>query len=589
MTRPQAPARHTTGWEILLFLIVAAFIMGLVAFGAWWLAAQISGPAIPFNPFLAFGHAKYRALWSPLATVFAVIADAALIGAALWIGMRLTSGSELDKRAAHSMAAPSDLSEIAGRSAVEKARRLRPDADLTDPAAIGLHLGTTVRGGVRIVQSWEDVLTAVSGTRTGKTAGVAVGSVIDAPGPVIATSNKRDLRDLTRGVREERGCRVWESDLQGITGEPHQEWWWNPFGNVSTLASARRLAERFVSAERAEDSRTDSYFDGGAKDLIALYFLAAAVGGGDILHSFAWLSDEDNDLPARLLDKSGNPVAADKVRTAIRLNPRQRDGVYDVARRNLNVLTEPRYLQTVLPPQRHLFPDDETRLGSWSPTHKLPEFDPAAFVRSTDALYALSMEGADSATALVTALTGRLIDEALVLARRSPGGRLVTPFVLVLDEAANVCKLSELPEWYSHLGSQGIICQTYLQSLAQAAKVWTPKQLDMLLGASNVHYYGGGGKDTNYLSDVAQAIGNRDVQRWSTSVSNGGRSHSQSWSAELAVPVSMLAELDKDRAVIMSTGNQPVLVRKAWWTERPDAAAIKRSRAKYDPGQKVKL
>ena len=587
MTRAQAPSRHVNGNVAIIALCVVALIMWLVAFGAWWLAAAITGHSIPSNPFIAFGHARYRAQWSTLATAFTVIAEVALVAVAVWAAVRLTRGSEIDKRARRSMAAPHELREVSGRSAVEKAKRLRPEADLTQPGAVGLDLGSTVVGGVKVMQSWEDVLTAFAGPRTGKTAGLAVGSVIDAPGPVIATSNKRDLRDLTRGVREERGGRAWESDLQGITGKAHQPWWWNPFGNVDSIATARRLAGRFVSAERVEDSRSDNYFDGGAKELIALYFLAAAMGGGDIMHSYAWLGNEDNPLPALLLEKSGNAVAAAKVRTVKALNPRQRDGVYDVARRNLNVLTEPRYMQTVLPPRRHLFPNDQSALGDWAPTHSLPEFDPAAFVRSTDVLYALSMEGADSATALVTALAGRIIDEGLALARRSPGGRMPTPMVAVFDEAANVCKLNELPEWYSHLGSQGIICQTYLQSPAQAAKVWSPKQLEQLIAASNFHYYGGGVKDTNYLGEIERTIGNHDVSRWSASESTGGRSHSQSWSAESAVPVSLLAKLDKDRAVIMSTGNAPVLVRKAWWSERPDAEAIRRSKRKYDPDKEA--
>lgn len=588
MTRTEAPSRHVTEWEIVLRVIVIAFIMMLIAFVAWWLAAQIHGPAIPFNPFLAFGHARYRALWSPLATGFTIVAEAGAITAAALVARRWRATSPIDKRA-RGMASPRQLKEVAGRSAVEKAQRLRPDADLSQPGAVGLTVGTTVVGGVKVLQSWEDVAIVFAGPRTGKTAGLAVGSVIDAPGPVLATSNKRDLRDLTRGVREERGDRIWESDLQGITGTAHQDWWWNPFGNVDSIASARKLAGRFISAEKAADARTDNYFDGGAKELIALYFLAAALGGGDILHAFTWLGDEDNELPAQLLETKGNPLAANKIRTAQRLNVRQRDGVYDVARRNLNVLTELSYLRTVLPPRRKLFPGDESELGSWAPTHNLPEFDPAAFVASTDVLYAMSLEGDDSATALMTALAGRIIDEALILARNSPGGRLATPLVNVFDEAANVCKLGELPAWYSHLGSQGIVCQTYLQSPAQAEEVWTPKQLKQLAASSNVRYYGGGVDDIDYLNSVAQTIGNRDVERWSTSTNSGGRSHSQSWSHELAVPVSMLAELGKDRAVVMTTGNAPVIVRKAWWSEREDAALIEKSRDKYGVPDKERL
>ncbi len=48
--------------------------------------------------------------------------------------------------------------------------------------------------------------------------------------------------------------------------------------------------------------------------------------------------------------------------------------------------------------------------------------------------------------------------------RVAQGGRLPVPLVMVLDEAANVCRIRELPDLYSHLGSRGVVVQTVLQS-----------------------------------------------------------------------------------------------------------------------------
>ncbi|ATL72483.1 type IV secretory system conjugative DNA transfer family protein [Nocardia terpenica] len=579
--RTQAPAHHRSGWTALLILLCAGLVLGSAAYGAWWLAAWLSGDPTPTNPLaVAIGTTTFQARWSPLATAFTVITESALIGGAIRAARSWRSVSQLDQRAT-AMATPRELSEVAGRSAIDKAKRLRPDADVSQPGGIGLAVGTTVQGGVGVYQSWEDMLIAFAGPRTGKTAGLAIGAVIDGPGAVIATSSKRDLRDHTRGVREGKGSRVWESDLQGVTGDPHQEFCWNPLGAVTSLKAARRLAARFVAAERIEDARLDGYFDGGAAELLAIHFLAAAVAGGDILHAYALLSQEESQLAYKLLVDSGQLPAATKLRTAQRLYPKQRDGLYDVARRNLNVLTDPDYLRTVLPPRRIQIPGDTTELGAWMPTHTLPEFDPAAFVRSADVLYALSEEGADSAAALTTALVGRVIDEARALARRSPGGRMPVPMVAVLDEAANCCKLPDLPMWYSTLGSQGILFETYLHSPAQGARVWGASQLDEMVSAANIHYYGGSVKDMAYLETISKAIGEHDVPRWAASHSEHGVSHSQSWSTELAVPVSMLFQLPKDRAIVMTSGNAPVLVRKSFWTDRPDAAEIRKSNAKY--------
>ncbi|NKY88899.1 type IV secretory system conjugative DNA transfer family protein [Nocardia veterana] len=564
-------------------------VLLLVAYGAWWLAAQLTGDTIPGNPFVAFGFRRYRALWTPLATVFTVIAESALVGVAVWALVRRFRRSEIDKRAT-TIADYRELSEVTGRSALEKAKRLRPGVDMTEPGAIGLTLGTTIPGDAPITQSYEDTTVVVAGPRTGKTAGAAIPSVLDAPGPVIATSNKSDLRDHTRGARELiPGSSVWESDLQGVTGEAHQNFWWNPLGNITSLKDARRLASRFIAAEKIDGARVDGYFDGGAAELLAIYFLAAAIAEGDLMHAYAWLSDEANDFARKLLADSGHTIAATKLRTAQGLYPKQRDGLYDVARRNLNVLTDPDYARTVLPQRRRRIPGDDTDLAEWSPTHSLPEFDPQAFVVSRDTLYAMSMEGADAATALVTTLVGRIFDEALKVARVSPGRRLAVPLLPALDEAANVCPLPELPKWYSHFGSQGIVCQTYVQSPAQAIQVWGEEGWQQMLAAANVHYYGGGVKDTDYLGQISETIGLIDVSRWSTSHNPHGVAHSQSWSSEAAMPVSMLAKLPKDRAIVMTTGNPPVLVRKTFWSDRHDAGSVTASLAKYGPDSHIAL
>jgi hypothetical protein len=38
------------------------------------------------------------------------------------------------------------------------------------------------------------------------------------------------------------------------------------------------------------------------------------------------------------------------------------------------------------------------------------------------------------------------------------------PLLVVLDEAANICRISDLPELYAHFGSRGITPITILQS-----------------------------------------------------------------------------------------------------------------------------
>ncbi|MBJ8342895.1 TraM recognition domain-containing protein [Antrihabitans sp. YC3-6] len=543
-----------------------------------------TGQDIPGNPVAAFLNVLGgRITWPVHATVIAIVVLLLLIGAA-WFPVRWWHHRAIHTRVDHlakSMANPSQLTEVHGASAKQKSQRLRPDIELRGPDTYGIPIGKTVRGGHTIVMSWEDVGVAFSGPRTGKTQALAIPAVCSAPGAVIATSNKRDLHDHTRGVREAVG-RVWIFDLQGIATDGGPQWWIDLLRGMSSLKAARKLAGYFVSASKEDGARVDAYFDGGAQELLALHMFAAAVGGGDLLHTLGWLSDDDTAIPAMLLEAAGEAMAEEKIRSAQRLNPRQKDGLFDMARRFLNVLNDPEYAKAVLPQRRKQF-DQDSGLAAVALTHDLPEFDVDRFASSTDTLYAMSLEGPDSATALTTALVGRLLDAAFVVARRSPGGRLPTPIVAVLDEAANVCKLSDLPKQYSHAGSQGVVLLTFLQSPAQAGEVWSEQKLATMRQASNMHYYGGGVDDDSYLQSISQQIGEHDVARWSSSHSNGGRSRSQSWSRETIAPISVLAALPKDRAIVMTSGNPPVLVRKAFWSEGRFAEQIRASLATYEP------
>jgi hypothetical protein len=139
---------------------------------------------------------------------------------------------------------------------------------------------------------------------------------------------------------------------QGIAGSAGQQWWWNPLRGVTTIAPARLLAGYFVDASTTAGSVGNDYFGGGSQELLALHLLAAASAGGDLLHTLEWLSDDNTPVPAQILDAHHHPVPAMAMRRARGINPRQRDGLFDMARRYLSVLGEPSYALSVTPPLR---------------------------------------------------------------------------------------------------------------------------------------------------------------------------------------------------------------------------------------------
>jgi type IV secretory pathway TraG/TraD family ATPase VirD4 len=62
------------------------------------------------------------------------------------------------------------------------------------------------------------MLILIAGPRTMKTTSYAVPAILDASGAVIATSNKRDIVDVTGLIRSEAGA-VWVFDPQSVAEE----------------------------------------------------------------------------------------------------------------------------------------------------------------------------------------------------------------------------------------------------------------------------------------------------------------------------------------------------------------------------------
>jgi type IV secretory pathway TraG/TraD family ATPase VirD4 len=58
---------------------------------------------------------------------------------------------------------------------------------------------------------------------------------------------------------------------------------------------------------------------------------------------------------------------------------------------------------------------------------------------------------------------------------------------LVLDEVANICRIADLPEQYSHLGSRSIVPIAILQSYAQGERVWGRAGMRELWGAASIN------------------------------------------------------------------------------------------------------
>ncbi|MFC3690463.1 type IV secretory system conjugative DNA transfer family protein [Aquipuribacter hungaricus] len=597
--RPQ-PGGASVG-TTLLAVAIGGVVAGVAALNvALRLGHRLdaTGVQVPDDPFavvflVAGGDLPWPASGTMLlAVVGAVVAVLVLLVlAALVRGGR---GRTRVDRAAAFMGRGADIRTLTRASAARTAKRLgvagAAGAGGT-AGAVGVPIGRTVAGGQDLVGSWEDLHLDIWGPRTGKTTSRAVPAILEAPGAVVVTSNKRDVVDATRDVRAQPstpprrrwwtalwaraaaprpGSEVWVFDPQGIALE-EPTWWWDPLSYVTDEVKAARLAEHFAAGSRDPEARADAYFDPAGQDLLAGLLLAAALDSRPITDVYTWLTRPTEDRAVDILHAHGFPLSARNVAGVVAAPDKQRGGIYGTAQQMASCLTNRQVARWVTPQGGHRASDPR------------PHLDPAALVRDHGTLYLLSKEGRGTAGPLVTALTVAVIEAAEDLAVHSPGGRLATPLLAVLDEAANVCRWRDLPDLYSHYGSRGIVLMTILQSWSQGAAVWGESGMKKLLSAANVMVYGGGVNEAAFLEDLSRMIGDHDRPTSSVSTGRGGRGVTHQLHRDRILDVADLAALPKGRAVVFASGARPTLVRTRPWMTGPHATAVKASIAAHDP------
>ncbi len=552
--RQRAPS--TADQTVVWVLVIA----GIVLVGAFTLAVHAAaaleegGPELSWHPVtLVSGLARGRTPWPEYATISLIVAGVLVAGLGVLVSVvvgRVRRRRSSVDAAARYMGRGRQMEHVGRRGATATAARL----GVSDSP--GLRLGRTVVDRTDVYQGWEDVSVAIAGPRTGKTTALVVPAIMQAPGAVVTTSNKRDVVDATRLIRQDAGD-VWVFDPQGIVDEP-ATWWWNPLSYVTDEVRAMNLADVFSAASSGPNARTDAFFDPKGTKLVASLLLAAAAARRSIDQVYRWVTDPTDEEPVGLLSEHGFDLLAEGVQGEINSPEKQRGGVYGTAERILAFLTNRETLRWV------------------TPGASKREFVAEDFVLGTGTLYSLSKEGRGSASALVAGLTMAVTEAAELAASRSPGGRLERPMVVVLDEAANVCKWPELPNLYSHYGSRGIVVMTILQSWSQGVHTWSREGMQKLWSASTVRLYGGGVGEVEFLQDLSAVIG--DFTRDAVSVSRGrDRSVTASTQRDRVLEVSELAGLPRGRAVLVASGVPATLIELIPWMQLPEADRIRQS------------
>ena len=538
-------------------LLVPGFA-GLAALAALWTVLQV-GTRLADGHWGSTAHLvdllTGAAEWTPWHTAAAVAVGLLFVAMGVWatvvVVKRRTAVKHVDRKAG-AMGDPAGLSKAA---AVRRATEGRMYREGTDP---GLMFGQSVSTGQDLWSYWRDGMVIEMGPGSGKTTGIAVPLIVDAPGVVVATSNKRDLADAVRATCAARGT-CWVFDPQRINNYhgARPAWWWNPLEQIHGPVEANALARVFADASAPADASKHSYFDNAGPALLGNLILAAACGGHQLDQVYLWVADPSaTDREAvPLLKANGFTLPAAALKGACKAAPDERSGLFGTAAAAVAFLTSPEILAWVT--------DAEGR----------PQFDPDKFVTSGhDTLISLSREGVGTAGPLTTALTVAVMTAAERMAQRHAHGRLPVPLVAVLDEVANVCRWSGLPGQFSHYGSAGIFLVAILQNWAQGVGAWKPSGMQQMWDAATIRLVGAGIADRQHLGDVAQFIGETYKPRRTAGTSTGdrfSRSVNTSFDRELILSVDELAGLPAGRMIVLPAGGYPILGRTVPWFRRP--------------------
>ena len=446
---------------------------------------------------------------------------------------------------------------MATRAQIRKVGRA-PDAG----AVYGTYLGVAVRA------RGEDSALTIAPARAGKTTRLAAGRVVDAPGAVVATSTKADLVHLTAFARTTTAtAHVFDPDRLLDWPAPCR---WDIVAGCQDVREAMTRARAMVAARPLSSDRNSSFFEGASETVLRCLLHAAAIDGGSMREVLAWARDFTDDAPYEIL--RSHPGAAPGWLADLRKFARA--GAPETVSSTamslglvLQAMADDRVVDLVCPTAGQ-------------------GLDVEAFVRgAADTLYLVSEGGEGISTApLVTAFASAVVSCARRLSQACPGGKLDPPLTFVLDEAANVAPLPDLPMLMSDGGGRGMSTWAFVQSFAQLRARWGRDGADSIWGASSIKLLLGGCTEADDLERISRVVGERRVRRQSQT-SPGGlvgparASTSTTSERERILPVEALARIPVGKALLLYRAVPAALVGLPAWWERKDAAVFKASQA----------
>ena len=444
-----------------------------------------------------------------------------------------------DARHDHGLSRAQLSREVGELGVRERGRHARPSLSglrLPPASHVGLLLGTA--GRTAVWASVEDSILVVGPPRSGKTASVVVPLSISAPGPIVATSTRPEVARLAAPRRSGAQWGFAPASLDAPPDGRIEPLRWHPARGCEDPMIAVTRAQALVAAGSGLGGSVSNadFWAGSAASILRCYLHAAALDGRPATDILAWSASPRHPTPIAILERAPGaaPGWADELRAASS-DPRLAANVWAGVQRSLDSLRIPAVAEACSP----------TEAAAWTPDDLLDE--PGA------ALYLWGDASSQMSVApLIAALVQDVVDSARRRAAVSTGGRLDPPLSLVLDEAANIAPLPELPVILSDGGGSGITTVVILQSLAQARGRWGEARSNAMWDAATLKLVLPGLAHASDLEAISRLIGEVEVATRSHSRSDGGTSETEASTWRPRWSPDEIRRLPHGRALLLS-------------------------------------
>jgi type IV secretory pathway TraG/TraD family ATPase VirD4 len=393
----------------------------------------------------------------------------------------------------------------------------------------------------------EDSVVVFGAQRSGKTAAIAIPTLLEWAGSAVATSTKDELVRLTGRHRLMRGPAFvfapLDRDIGWITELGLEPVHWNPLTEIDEVGLAAELADILTADGKV--SHAPHWYLSAANVLTGLFVLEHQQGG--TLASVLDLLNRSNARGyAALAAKVQGPASS--ILKGFALTPPEEGGsILSTARACLSPWLDERIARAT--------------------SSEMPQLDLDRLLAQGGTLYLVApTEDAERCRPLFSALLGNLLRRATERARLQ-GGVLNPRLLLALDEAANFARVPRLPSYVSTGPGQGIQSLLCFHDMAQveagygqqaARTIWNNCRARLLLPGQG---------DLRTLQQFSEEIGNQTV-RWKSQSWNARGSSSSEARAGLPLCPPDALRRSKD-AVLLYADAPPASLRIKRWDQVP--------------------